>query len=220
MPIENPSATRISGTLPLAFMLVALPLAEMVRAAWRLIGGRIGLIVAGVVASGLVVGSYVANQNIYFVDYNQMYIDSSYPYTAGAVYLRAFGDAVSYGNAFIINRPGWWDYRAVGIDAGEIDYPNGVGSLAELPLFLENARARTDRFAFDVNDDMLFFYAGDDMATHLWLQEKFPSGFWQLVQPYQPEDTFYVFRAPALGEEGYQRFIADAADDDLSQMSG
>jgi hypothetical protein len=220
MPIENPSATRISGTLPLTFMLVALPLAEMARAAWRLIGGTAGMIVPGLAAIGLVVGSYVANQDTYFVDYNRMYIDSSYPYSAGAVYLQSFGEAVSYSNAFIINRPGWWDYRAVGIDAGEIDYPNGVPSLAELPLYLENARARTGRFAFSVDDDILFFYAGDDMATHVWLQAKFPNGVWQLVQPYQPEDTFYTFRVPALGEEGYQRFIADAADDDLSQSSG
>ena len=220
MPIENPSATRISGTLPLTFLLVALPLAEILRAAWRLIGGIIGVIVAGAAAVSLVIGSYVANQNLYFVDYNEMYIDSSYPYTAGAVYLRTFGESVGYGNAFIINRPGWWDSRAVGIDAGEIEYPNGVPSLANLPQFLEDARARTDRFAFDVNKDILFFYAGDDQATHEWLQEKFPNGFWQLVQPYQPEDTFYTFRVPALGEEGFQRFIADASDDDLSQTSG
>lgn len=218
-PIENPSFTRMSGTLPLAFLLVALPLALMARSAARLLGGAGGVLVAGVAAGGLVFGSYVANQNTYFVDYNRTYVISSYPYSAAGPILRMFAENVGYGNAFVINRPAWWDHRALGIEGGVYDYPNGIPSLADVPTFLQSARLNA-RYPLDVNRDLLFFYAGDDVATHRWLLQKFPTGFWQLNETYQPEDTFYTFRVAGLGEAAFDAFIQDALDDDLSQQVG
>lgn len=220
MPGENPSATRMSGTLPLTFVLVALPLAEMARSAKRLVGGVGGIAVAVLVTVGLVAASYVSNQHTYFVGYNNMYVASSYPYSEGGAYLRSFGETNSYSNAFIINRPAWWDHRAVGIEAGVLDYPNGIPSLADVPQFLQDARNQRPPYMLDVNQEILFIFAADDMATQEWLLSKFPNGFYQLIQTYQPEDSFVMFRVPPLGEQGFAEFIADAADDDLSQMSG
>jgi hypothetical protein len=219
-PIENPSFTRMSGTLPLAYLLVALALALMLRSAMRLIGGSVGALVAGIAAMGLVVGSYVANQNTYFGDYYQSYLAGSYPYSEAGQHLRSFGEAVGYGNVFIINRPAWWDHRAVGISAGRLDFPNGIPALGQVPEYLQLARDQGAPYTLDVDSDIQFFYAGDDTATHQWLLSNFPNGFWQLIQSYQPEDTFYIFRVPALGAEAFEAFIVDSLDEELSQYSG
>lgn len=219
-PIENPSFTRMSGTLPLAYLLVALALALILRSAARLVGGSGGTLVAGLAGVGLIIGSYIANQNTYFNDYYETYRAGSYPYSEAGQHLRSFGINEGFGNVFIINRPAWWDHRAVGINAGRIDYPNGIPSLADVPRFLQLALNQAPPYQLDVDKDLEFLYASDDFATHEWLQEKFPDGVWLLIQTYHPEDSFYVFRTPPLGEAGFNAFLEDAADDDLSQYSG
>jgi hypothetical protein len=219
-PIENPSFTRMSGTLPLAYLLVALALAQIVRSAARLVGGSGGAFVAGLAAFGLVLGSYITNQNTYFNDYYQSYLQGSYPYTEAGQHLRSFGDNFGYGNVFIINRPGWWDHRAVGVNAGRMDYPNGIPSLADMPEFLQRATQQAAPYTLDVNRDIEFMYAGDDVATDQWLRSKFPDGFGLLIQSYQPEDKFYIFHIPPLGEEAFDAFIEETADEDPSQYSG
>lgn len=219
-PLENPSFTRMSGTLPLAFLLVALPLAVMLRSTLRLIGGIGGVLVALLIAVGLVAGSFASNRTTYFEDYQETYLISAYPYSEAGLYLRSFGENTGFGNTFIINRPAWWDHRAVGIAAGQMDYPNGIPDLASVPQYLQDARGHAEPYMLDINRDILLFMAADDVATQEWLRAKFPDGAVQLIQTYQPEDSFVLFRIPPLGEDGFAAFIEDAADDDLLQQVG
>jgi hypothetical protein len=67
-PVENPSATRMSGTLPGVYLLAALPLALLGLGLARLFG-RIGSLVAVAGAAGLVFASFNVNQKTYFDDY-------------------------------------------------------------------------------------------------------------------------------------------------------
>ena len=89
-PIENPSFTRMSGTLPLAYLMVALALALILRSAARLVGGGAGSFVAGLAALGLIMGSYIANQSTYFNDYYETYRAGSFPYSEAGQHLRRF----------------------------------------------------------------------------------------------------------------------------------
>jgi hypothetical protein len=99
----------------------------------------------------------------------------------------------------------------VGLAAGLVDWPNGIVSSDDIPRFLNEASQRgADDYPLDPDKDMLFFYATVDVETQRRLQEWFPTGYWQEIQSYQPEDQYIMFRVPRLGREGFVRFIEQA----------
>ncbi len=207
-PIENPSATRMSGTLPLVYLLAGLSFALLLRGIARVIGGSIGWIVALIAAIALVAGSYAVNNVRYFDEYATSYRNSSLPYNDAGEVLRGFAENVGgWGNAFVINYPYWWDHRALAYAAGMPAFPNGIPSLSEVPSWLENAPSQLAPFTLDVNRDLLFFYSAQDSVTQEWLQMVFPAGTWVEMTTSHPEDVYRIFRVPALGEEGFQDFV-------------
>ena len=205
-PIENPSATRMSGTLPGVYILAALPLALVALTLPRLIG-RLGSILALVGVSALVFVSYSLNQQTYFQDYRASYIANSLPYSVGGQVLSEFASENGYGNAFIIAYPYWWDHRALAIDAGRIDWPNSILKLEDVPAYLQQAYYRKDDFKLNPNKDLLFFYSPDDTQSQTWLQENFPLGYWQNVTTYQSGHTFNLYRVPAPGVDYFANFL-------------
>ncbi len=205
-PIENPSATRISGTLPGVYLLAALPLALLALALPRVIG-RIGAGLGVIGATALVVGSYGMNYQTYFQDYRAAYTANSLPYSVGGAALKRFAAENGYGNAFILAYPYWWDHRALGIDGGKVDWGNTITSLDDIPTFLQAATERSDDMHLDINKDMLFFYSPDDTQAQQWLQDNFPMGTWQTVTTYQPGHSFNLYLAKALGEDGFAQFL-------------
>jgi hypothetical protein len=209
-PIENPSATRMSGTLPPAYLFAALPLALFVLLVMRLLRGRLGQLVGAGMAAMVVAAAFFANQYTYFVEYRNAYIVSSpAPYTEGGRYLRGFVESGGgYGNAFMIGYPFWWDHRAIGIEAGALDWPNGIVTRDEIPRFLYDAAQRIGKYALDPKKDLLFFVAAADGETLALLQDWFPTGYAQLEPSYKPGDDFMVFRVPALGTVGFLDFVS------------
>ena len=205
-PIENPSATRMSGTLPGVYLLAALPLAFIVMAVPRLIG-RIGAWLALVGTAGVVFMSYSVNSKTYFEDYRASYVANSLPYSTGAKIMRDFASTNGYGNVFIIAYPYWWDHRALGIDAGNIEWGNTITNLQDVPQYLQQAVQRPGGLRLDVTKDMLFFYSPEDSQTQDWLQLNFPEGSWQNVVTYQPTHTFNIFRIPAPGIDAFDAFL-------------
>jgi predicted ATPase len=113
-----------------------------------------------------------------------------------------------FGNAFIINFPYWWDHRAIGMEAGRNDFPNGVPALDQLIPYMQTSVTRADQYRLDPNRDLAFFYSPLDQATQEWLQRAFPQGSWLENTTYQPEDTYRLFTVPALGEAGLTEFFA------------
>jgi hypothetical protein len=59
----------------------------------------------------------------------------------------------------------------------------------------------------NLDADLLFFFSPDDNETEGWLKAFFPLGVEQEIIPYQPEDVYKVYRVPALGMEGFNRFL-------------
>lgn len=207
-PVENPSATRTGGSMPLVYLLAGLALALLLRGLARVVGGKAGWIIALLTGAALVAGSYLANYSRYFDLYAPLYSDSTLPYNDAGEVLRDFAENVGgWGNAFIINYPFWWDHRAVAFAANMPKFPNGIASLDETPAWLANAPNQEPPFALDINRDMLFFYSSDDQLTQDWLQMVFPSGAWIEMSTSHPEHFYRIFRVPALGEEGFQNFL-------------
>ncbi len=218
-PIENPSATRTSGTLPEAYLFAALPLAMLAGSAARLLPKR-GMIVGGGLAVLILFGAASSNYSSYFTDYYDAYFESSpAPYSEAGAYLRGFAESGGgFGNAFMLAYPYWWDHRAVGIEAGLLDWPGGIvdpdGDAGEqsaadgVPRFLYLASQVGGLYRFDPDKDILFFYAIQDVQSERRLQELFPTGYWQVVYSNKPGDDFKVFRVPALGREAFINFAA------------
>ncbi len=212
-PVENPSHTRTSGALPSAYLIAALPLALVIQSLIDQLSGWRGRLAAwGVLVLGLV-GAYGANSSVYFGSYYQAYLGSSLPYTEAGRVLRGFADSDgSYGNAFMIAYPYWWDHRAVGIEAGRTDWPNGIVTRDAVPRFLADAFARADSYRLDPERDLLFFYAAADDDTNTALRQWFPTGRSRLVQSYQEDDAYRLYRVPALGTDGLLAFLAANAN--------
>jgi hypothetical protein len=73
--------------------------------------------------------------------------------------------------------------------------------------YLANGATRTDRYRLNPDADLLFFFSPGDMETEGWLKAFFPLGVEQEIIPYQPEDVYKVYRVPALGVQGFERFL-------------
>lgn len=205
-PIENPSFSRISGTLPGIYLLVAFPLALIVMALPRLLG-KVGMVLAvfGVVAVLWV--SYNNNAQTYFEDYQQAYANASLPYSVGGRVLSDFASANGYGNAFIIAYPYWWDHRALAIEGGNIEWGNTIPMLDNAPVFLRDASWRTDDMRLDPTKDLIFFFSPNDLSAQEWLEENFPQGSTETVVTYQSAHPFSLYRVPAVGLDGFTEFL-------------
>jgi SAM-dependent methyltransferase len=210
-PNENPSATRMSGTLPVVYLFAGLAFAGLILGVRRLVGGRAGVVVASAGAGLLLLGSGVTNVNTYWRDYAPLFANSSQAHSEGGAVLREFAQSGSdFGNAFVIGYPFWWDHRAVGIEAGRLDFPNGVPAREELPSWLENGLAREDAYRLDPSRDLLFLVSPDDVETLDWLKLLFPAAVSAEVQTYQAEERFVVVRVPAPGLDGLAAAIDQA----------
>ncbi len=205
-PIENPSASRISGTLPGIYLLIALPLALIVLALPRLIG-RVGVALAVVGVALVMWVSYDNNAPTYFEDYQQAYSSASLPYSVGGRVLSDFAAANGYGNAFIIAYPYWWDHRALAIEAGRIDWSNTILTIEGIPLYLHDALLRQNDLRLDPTRDLLFFLSPDDLSAQEFLEENFPDGQLETVVTYQAAHPFNLYRVPAPGESAFNEFL-------------
>jgi hypothetical protein len=219
-PIENPSFTRASGALPMAYLMAALPLALVADGIMRLRKAPLNRMLAAAVFVVPLTASYALNFDVYMNRFLQSYLDNSLPHSEGGRILRDFvASGGSFGNAFMIAYPNWWDHRAVGLAAGMEDrWPNGVYDLDlnddrtrdvdYVPDFIEKALSAPPKFRFDPERPMLFFYNRQDTATSAQLREWFPDGQEILHISYQAGDDFYYFVAPPLTAGGLEAFLA------------
>ena len=209
-PVENPSHTRTSGAIPAIYMMLSLPLAIFAEE-WFKLGERHSVMAVGLLAPCLVVlASYNSNAITYFDDYPTVYAVSFDPYTEPGQYLQGFAlSSGTYGNAFMMGYPHWWSHRAIGLAAGlEERWSNGVVDRQNIPRDIHTASQRFDKFRFNPERDILFFYSPDDTETEAYLQELFPNGYARLQETYPPNDNDYMtFTVPALGNEGFQDWL-------------
>ncbi|PJF29758.1 MAG: hypothetical protein CUN52_06740 [Phototrophicales bacterium] len=209
-PIENPSATRTSGSLPAVYLIAALPIGLFVSQMGRVfkqLGVRIGV----VMITGLIIIALSLNSQTYFDKYYQTYIPQSLPHSEAGRILRGFAMSDgAYGNAFLISYPHWFDDRTVGLEGGNIEWEATHGidvSFLYVPNVVSDAYYCPNRtMRLDVDKDLLFFYHQKDDAMEANLRLWFPNGRTTVIHSYQPNDDFKIYRVPALGEAGFRAF--------------
>ncbi len=210
-PLENPSHTRTSGAIPPAYLIAAIPIALIAFLFIKNFSKRLGIAIAVIFCSLVIVLANRSNTSLYFDQYPPIYIESSYPYSEAGSILRGFAESDgSYGNAFMIAYPHWWGHRAIGIASGKPNWPNGIVSLEDVPNFLNIARLKSGEFRLNPEKDLLFFFSPDDDVTSAQLKQWFPTGREQEIQSYQPDDRYMLYRVPFLGEVGFQNFLANS----------
>ncbi len=209
-PVENPSATRTSGALPLVYLVAAYGLVFPLCRLEQVFAGQRTRAVSAALATALALGAFGYNHNLYFGEYVERYRIASLPYTVAGRVLRGFAESDgSYGNAFMVAYPYWFDHRAIGIEGGRIDWPNGLIALEDLPQKIRDNMGTA--YAFDPDRAVLFFYTIRDEETPEVLQRWFPAGHSVLHTTGMEVKDFYTYIAPPPGEEWLHAFLAEDA---------
>jgi hypothetical protein len=170
-PIENPSTTRASAMLPLAYILAAWPLA-LIRQRWAGVFGRVGgSTLAGVLIAALLAGSMGLNFTAYFHEYDTSYRGAALnPSEVAAAVRGVIGPDAPMDGVWLQGWPHWHDYRAIGIEAGDITFSNALVDVTMLRSYL---LGYPDRFA--VRPLVFILHPEDDEALDL-LRQYFPQG--------------------------------------------
>jgi hypothetical protein len=197
-PLEVPSLTRASGSLPMVYLIAALPLAVMLR----MVSQRIHLnwlryaIYAAVIVCLVLAAS--ANAYSYFVTAMTRYRDSTLPHRQAGRILKGFVESTGApGNAFVPAFPNWWDFRALAIESGDPHWANIIwrdpNTLTNLyRLIRDNIgtpyEIRTDR-------QILVFMDPTDKEMASLVKLVFPNGLTMKYAAYKPDRDFLVYIA-------------------------
>lgn len=202
-PIENPSFTRASGTIPAVFLIAALPLGAL---GWRLSQFDRGERVPAGRLLGLALLALVLWQGIgpewehYFTDYRVGYSRSWRPYREISQPLREFAHGEgSFANAYVIAYPHWLDHRILGTMAGDIRWPNSVESVDALLAAIASSQGTP--YAYDPTRPLFIMVHPADTETLETLTRLFPGGE-TIVYRYNQEmgpgvyaqDEFYIYK--------------------------
>lgn len=191
-PIENPSATRASGALPIVFLLVAWPLA-LIRQQWRAQLGRVtGTALAGALIAAALAGSAVLSFRTYFEEYDASYRGAALnPSQVAEEVRRVIGPDAPMNGVWLQGWPHWHDYRAIGIEAGEIGFDNAILDAAMLEQSLR------DHPEYFTTRPLVFIVHPDDTPALHVLEREFPSGEARRFEGYLPGRDFVLFVVPA-----------------------
>jgi hypothetical protein len=189
-PIENPSATRASGVIPLVYLLAAWPLA-LIRERWTVVMGKSGrrLALATILALSFIAALF--NYDAYFYRYRDSYTRSALNPSEVGTAVAGFSESIgSLDNAYLQGYPFWHDYRAIGIEAGEIGWDNAIFDADHLRSLLTEDPHFTDGSA------KLFVVHPDDEEGRAVLEDAYPEGQFILKQSAVPNRDFYIFVVP------------------------
>lgn len=191
--------------------MTAFPLALLAEQLLDLLQKWRGRLAALAFCTVFIFASYNANSYLYFVTYRELYNTAFHPYSDAGRYLQGYilmGG--SYGNAYLIGYEHWWSHRAIGLEGGlEEFWPNGVYPRESIPAMIHNAAGATNKFRLDSDAELIFFYSPDDVDTETYLQELFPDGTSTEQQTRKANETFMVYRVPALGEDNWATWLEE-----------
>ena len=208
-PDANPSNSRALGMAPLVYLFAALPIAMIATQITRAFSRRVGWFLALAFCVFVILLSNHHNSQVYFDRYAPEYQRASFPHSEAGSIIRGFVDSGgAIGNAWSVGYPFWWDYRALGIEAGYPMWQNDGAPIEALPSKLAFGWMRGDAMGLDPERDLLFLYNLNDENTGELLRQWFPDGREMLMQSYQPEDSYFIFRAPALGDAGLNELLS------------
>jgi len=190
-PIENPSATRGSGVIPFVYLLAAWPL-RLIQQRLSALTGRPGrrLALVSIVVLSLIAALF--NYQTFFHRYRDSYSRSGLNPSEVGEAVAGFADSIgSLDNAYLQGYPFWHDYRAIGIEAGDITWDNAILDAQHLVTLLAEDPQLTDGQA------KLFVVHPDDEEARTILEEAYPEGQFVLKESAVPERDFYIFVVPA-----------------------
>ncbi len=200
--IEVPSLTRASGSLPMVYFMAAFALAYLLRmVAQRLPEQWARRSIYAVAVLFLVAGT-LANANSYFVDAMADYRNSTLPHRQAGHALRGFIDSTGApGNAFLPAFPNWWDYRAVGIEAGDPHWANIIWRDPDLQENFFNLIKANIGTPYEIRPDrqLLFFLPPEDKEFADLLAQWFPNGLTMKVAAYKPSRDYLMYVVPPVG---------------------
>jgi hypothetical protein len=195
-PNENPSATRASGTLPVVYLWAALALDLVWAQVGKAFRRGVAALVAGGVTLALLFGAANFNCALLFDVYRESYYTSAKPYTTVGRVVRGFADSIgSMDTAFIVAYRHWLDHRAVGIEAGDINWVNRdrLLDVRDLNRFLPEERTTA----------LMVLYNVADIDAAEYLRSMFPQGRTMRYRTLggQRSKDFYIFIVPAPEEQ-------------------
>lgn len=206
-PIESLHNMRASGAIVPVFLIAGLPLAVFCHRLVAAFPKRIGILLAVAVTASAILYTYNYNSEMYFGRYRDRYLRAAQPHAQAGSILRSFAESDgSYGNAFVLPYPHWWDSRAVGMEGGKPGWFNDPLPSA-IPSYLGRALTRSDDLRLDPERDLLFFYSQNDEEAAELLKAYFPQGRAIKHRLEMESKSFYTYRVLALGRDGLLEFI-------------
>lgn len=208
-PIEVPSLQRANGAIPSAYLIAALPLARLCRQFNRTLPRVPGLAVAAGFVIIVIASAYQYNRGLYFGDFMDNYHRSAQNHSEAGQILQGFAESDgAYGNAFVMSWPHWWDYRALSVEAGAMRWANSIVGIERLPQYIRYGLRREDEYQLQAERDLLFFFTPRDVEAPTRLRQWFPDGRQLEIRQEPADKSFFIYRVPALGEAGLQKFLA------------
>jgi hypothetical protein len=187
-PIENPSVIRTGGAIPFVFLLVALPLVQLVRA-MRAAFGKWGVAGAACVTIGLVLFSAQLNYTRYFVLFDEQYRDNSWNSSEIAATMLDFvKSGGTLDHAWVVAYPYWVDTRNVAINLGDIEWNNVLWHVNDMPDPSHDPAPR------------LFILDPQDTPNQIDLRARFPNGIRRVYTSRTPGKEYVAFFVPGRVE--------------------
>jgi hypothetical protein len=134
-------------------------------------GRRVGRCLSALLIGVLFAGSVLFNYQTYFVRYADSYRHSALNPGEVAVAVRdIIGPDASLDGVWLQGWPFWHDYRAIGIEAGDITFDNAIIDLSMLTSYLNDLPGE-----FAVRPLVFIVHPQDEEALRV-LSEHFPEG--------------------------------------------
>ncbi|RMF48407.1 MAG: hypothetical protein D6755_03900 [Anaerolineae bacterium] len=184
-PAENPSLNRTGGALIPVFLVVGFALEGLLNTLEGRLSPKAGRRVALGVAALLLGVSALQNYALVFVEYNNLYRQSSWNTSEMGAVVRGFIESGGNPeNAWTVAYPYWVDTRLVGINAGLPFRDTQIW-----PEQIEGTRP--------LQGNKLFLVKPDDVDGQETLEQVYPEGVWQHYVSAVEGKDFLLYWVPA-----------------------
>jgi hypothetical protein len=183
-PLENPSVVRTGSAIPIAFVLIALPLGWLYRAIRAVAPGRRAWLGVTIV-SGILIAVAGVNYQKYFVDFDAEYRANSWNSSEVAEVIRGFAASVGdVQHAWIMSYPHWIDTRNVAIHLGDVTWDDVFMNPADAGILAGKTA------------NQLFILNPHDAAGLETLRTIFPNAQTRVQRAFTPGKDFVVVFVP------------------------
>lgn len=184
-PEENPSVVRVSGVIPVVYVIAAYPVWLLFKRLRAQLPSRAGQWVSWGTIGVLLVATASVNRNLYFFQYPPQYAHAAQNASELGRVLRDFVDSVggTFDTVAVRPFPFWVDTRAVGMYADNFGWDAAI------------QREDLGRMQGDPRPK-LFILHRDDRETISELRSLYPTGQLSLYHSSVPDHDFLMYFVP------------------------